>query len=81
MVIAQRVALDCEAILLDERAAKEIADEMGLQTIGFMGILGRAGLDGILTKDEIRRLLRICQSQGTHYKDSLIEFVAQTYGR
>ncbi|MCI0694973.1 hypothetical protein L0337_23555 [candidate division KSB1 bacterium] len=81
LVVSQRLEIQCAGILLDERAARSVAENMGLNIGGFLGILGCAGLDGLLTKDEIRRLLQACQSLGTHYKSSLIEFVAQTYGR
>jgi len=81
IVVSQRAEIQCAGILLDERAARSVAKNMGLNIGGFLGILGRAGLDGLFTKDEIRRLLQTCQSLGTHYKSSLIEFVAQTYGR
>ena len=70
-----------EQILLDEKAARNVAQELGLHITGFPGVLGRAGLDGLVTQDEIRLLLKTCQQQGTHYSDALIESVAQTYGR
>jgi predicted nucleic acid-binding protein len=81
MVLMQRRELNCQWILLDEKAAREVAEEIGLNIIGFPGVLGRAGLDGLLSKDEIRRLLTLCQQQGTRYSNALIEHVAQTYGR
>jgi predicted nucleic acid-binding protein len=81
MIISQRAELQCEIVLLDEKAARSVAEAMGLQITGFLGILARAGIDGYLTKNDIHQLLKSCQSQGTHYKDSLIEYVAQTYGR
>jgi len=81
MVLMQRQELNCQWILLDEKAAREVAEEMGLNIIGFPGILGRAGLDGLLSKHEIRHLLILCQQQGTRYSNVLIEHVAQTYGR
>jgi len=65
LVVSQRVKIQCEGVLLDERAARSIAENMGLKVSGFLGILGRAGLDGLLTKDEIRQLLQSCQRQGT----------------
>jgi predicted nucleic acid-binding protein len=76
-LIRQRKELMIDTILLDEKAARDVAKELGLQIIGFPGILGKAGLDGQLTKSEIRQLLKTCQSQGTHYSDSLIELIAQ----
>lgn len=41
----------------------------------------RAGLDSLLTQDEIRQLPKTCQQPGTHDSDHLIETVTQTYGR
>lgn len=77
----QRTSLVIEQILLDEKAARNAAQELGLHLTGFPGVLGRAGLDGLITRDEILQLLKTCQQQGTHYSDTLIETVAQTYGR
>jgi predicted nucleic acid-binding protein len=81
MVIAARPELECTLILLDELAARVVAEEEGLRITGFPGVAGRAGLDGLLTKKDIRHLLSLCQQQGTHYSNQLIEHVAETYGR
>jgi len=81
LVIALRPALKCEIVLLDEKAARTVAGELGLRVTGFPGILARAGLDGLLSSEEIRRMLKQCQRQGTHYSNTLIESVAKTYGR
>ena len=76
-----RINLNIAIILLDEKAARQVAGELGLKLTGFPGILGRAGLDGLLTKADIRQLLKTCQQQGTYYGDKLIETLAENYGR
>ncbi len=80
VLMQQREHLMVEQILLDEKAARKVAQEMGLHITGFPGVLGRAGQDGLLTADEIQRLLKTCQQQGTHYSDELIQMVAQMGG-
>jgi len=67
--------------LIDEKAARAAAQDLGLPMTGFPGVLGRAGMDGLVTQDDIRQLLHTCKRQGTHYSDELIETVAHTYGR
>ncbi len=81
MVVAARPQLECARILLDELAARAVAENEGLQITGFPGVVGQAGLDGVLTGNDIRRLLTLCQRQGTHYSNRLIEHVAEKYGR
>lgn len=81
MIVAARPELGCVRILLDKLAARAVAEEEGLRITGFPGVVGRAGLDGLLTRNDIRHLLGLCQQQGTHYSDQLIEHVAETYGR
>lgn len=81
ILMQNRPDLNVAIILLDEKAARQVAGEMGLKMTGFPGMLGRAGLDGILTKDDIRHLLKTCQQKGTYYGDKLIETLAENYGR
>jgi predicted nucleic acid-binding protein len=81
VVVQQRTHLMIGQILLAEKAARGVAQELGLPMTGFPGILGRAGMDGLVTQNEIRQLLYTCKQQGTHYGDELIETVARTYGR
>ncbi|MFB0535716.1 MAG: hypothetical protein ACETWR_12135 [Anaerolineae bacterium] len=81
MIVAARPELGCALILLDELAARAVAEEEGLRITGFPGVVGRAGLDGLLTRNDIQQLLNLCQQQGTHYSNQLIEHVAETYGR
>jgi predicted nucleic acid-binding protein len=81
VLVQQRAHLMIGQILLDEKAVRAVAQELGLPMTGFPGVLGRAGVDGLVTRDDIRRLLHTCKQQGTHYSDELIETVARTYGR
>jgi predicted nucleic acid-binding protein len=81
VLMQHRKNLDVAMILLDEKAARQVARQLGLNLTGFPGVLGRAGLDGVLTKDEIRQLLKMCQQQGTFYSDRLIETLAENYGK
>ncbi len=81
MIVAARSQLGCAQILLDELAARAVAEDEGLRITGFPGVVGRAGLDGLLTKNDIRHVLTLCQQQGTHYSNRLIEYVAEKYGR
>jgi len=81
LVISLRPELHCRIVLLDEKAARAVAMEIGLRVTGFPGILARAGADGLVTRADIHRLLKLCQQQGTHYSDALIAHVAEVYGR
>ena len=81
LVVATRPELECKIVLLDEKAARTVAGELGLRVTGFPGILARAALDGLLTGADIRRMLKQCQEQGTHYSNALIDHVVETYGR
>jgi predicted nucleic acid-binding protein len=80
-LMLKRMYLKIEIILLDEKSARNIAQEMKLSFTGFPGLLAKAGLDGLLTQNDIRKLLKTCQQHGTHYSDHLIETTAKNYGR
>ncbi|MBM3236724.1 hypothetical protein FJZ31_10565 [Candidatus Poribacteria bacterium] len=73
MVMAARADLGCEVVLLEERAAREIGQAMGLEVTGFVGVLIKAAHEGLLVPNKIRVLLEECRSKGTRYTDALIE--------
>ncbi|MEK7396476.1 MAG: hypothetical protein AAB116_06025, partial [Candidatus Poribacteria bacterium] len=50
-LMAQMSDLWADVILLDERSAREVANELNLSVIGFPGLLLRAGFDRILTRN------------------------------
>lgn len=81
VLMIKRKHLKIDIILLDEKSARNIAQEMKMNYTGFPGLLAKAGLDGLLTQDEMRNLLKTCQQHGTHYSNYLIETIAKTYGR
>jgi predicted nucleic acid-binding protein len=80
MVLMKRPELGCEVLLLEEKAAREVARELKLEITGFVGIVAKAATEGIITIEEVRRLLEMCRQKGTRYSDALIEW-AQEYGR
>ncbi|MFQ6042433.1 MAG: DUF3368 domain-containing protein [Candidatus Poribacteria bacterium] len=80
MVIATRVNLNCEMVLLEEKAAREVGQAMGFDVTGFVGVLIKAAQEGLLLPDEIRTLLEVCRSKGTRYSDALIEATVRRAG-
>jgi len=80
MVLASREELDCDAILVEELAAREVAQALGLPVAGFVAVLVKACLDGVLTIEEVRKALKTCQRKGTRYSSTFIEEICQRYG-
>lgn len=77
MVLAQRPDFDDTFVLLDELAARAVAQELGLAISGFAGALLLAAGQGFITADEVQQKLIQCQRQGTHYSSEFIERVYQ----
>jgi predicted nucleic acid-binding protein len=73
MVLAQRDLWSGATFLADERAARAVASAMGLNVIGFAGVLVLAADKGLITPDDVRQRLQYCRQQGTHYSTALIE--------
>jgi len=65
-------------LLVDELAAREVAERQGVAIVGFPGILIRACKQGLMTPEEVRDALQECQRQGTHYS---IQFIEEIYDR
>lgn len=75
MVLAARPEFANDVLLLDELAARAVAEELGLTLSGFAGVLLVAVREGLLTAEELKRRLETCQRQGTHYGEAFIEQV------
>ncbi len=70
-----RSDLPAVEILLDELAAREVAEQRGIPIVGFPGLLVRACRQGIVGPEEVRAALLECRRQGTHYASAFIEAV------
>jgi predicted nucleic acid-binding protein len=75
MVLAARHEFANDVLLLDELAARAVAQELGLTLSGFAGVLLVAVREGLLTAEELKKRLETCQRQGTHYSGTFIEQV------
>ena len=80
IVLMEREDLDADVILLDGQAVREVAAESGLPVAGFVAILVKACLEGLLSAEQIRTLLEVCQAAGTRYSNALIEEIYRQYG-
>jgi predicted nucleic acid-binding protein len=80
MVLASKEELDCDAILVEELAAREVAQALGLPVTGFVAVLVKSRLDGVLTIEEVRQALKTCQRKGTRYSNTFIEEICRRYG-
>ena len=78
MMLVARPDLMAQELLIDERAARAVAQSLGIPVIGFAGILIRACRAGKMTADAARDALKSCQAQGTHYSN---KFIAEIYRR
>lgn len=83
MVLAARPEFANDVLLLDELAARAVAEELGLTLSGFAGVLLVAVQEGLLTAEELKKRLETCQRQGTRYSDAFIEqiYLAAKGGR
>ena len=77
MVLAARPEFAHDVLLLDELAARAVAEELGLTLAGFAGVLLVAVQEGLLTAEELKERLQICQRRGTRYSQAFIEEVYQ----
>lgn len=64
-----------DVLLLDERAARDVALRRGLQLSGFPGVLLLAAQLSLLSPQEVKQRLQRCREQGTHYGVRFIEEV------
>ncbi|MBN1889004.1 MAG: hypothetical protein JW850_13500 [Thermoflexales bacterium] len=78
IVLMSRPELSAQEILLDELAARQIAQARGIHVVGFAGILIRACQQQLLAAEDVRDTLMLCQQQGTHYSD---RFITEIYTR
>ena len=77
IVLIRRLLPIANYILLDELAAREIAERRGLPITGFAGILIMACRDKLISPAQARQLLLTCQAQGSYYSNRFIESVYQ----
>ena len=75
MALATRPEFANDVLLLDELAARAVAEAMELALSGFAGVLLVAVQEELLTAEELRERLRVCRRQGTHYGETFIEQV------
>lgn len=73
-----RKELGAIELLLDEDAAREVANQRDVPMVGFPGVLIRACRQGLISPEAVRKALLDCRRQGTHYGSAFIERI---YGR
>jgi predicted nucleic acid-binding protein len=76
ITLALRLERRDDLLLLDELAARAVAKQLGIRLSGFPGVLLLAAQVGLISPEELRRRLKQCRSQGTHYGRA---FVQQVY--
>ena len=76
IALALRAEYRDDLLLLDERAARAIAQERGLKLSGFPGVLLLAVQAELMSADDLRTRLETCRAQGTHYS---IQFIERVY--
>jgi len=75
IVLAQRAEAGYDLVLLDELAARSVAQTLGLVITGFPGVLLSAVEFGLITPDDLKQRLERCRRQGTHYAERFIQSV------
>ncbi len=75
IVLAQRLEAGYDLVLLDELAARSVAQSMGLIITGFPEALLTAVEFGLITPDDLRQRLECCRDRGTHYGERLVQSV------
>jgi predicted nucleic acid-binding protein len=77
IVLALRLDYQNDLLLLDELAARTVAKEQNVKLSGFPGVLLLAVQVGLISAEDLRVRLEVCQQQGTHYGKTFIQQVYQ----
>lgn len=72
IVLMQRPDLQADRILLEEKAARQVAVSLNISVTGFVGVLLLACADGHLSPSGMQDLLETCRRQGTRYSNPLV---------
>ena len=75
IVLAQRPEAEYDLVLLDELAARTVAQSLALVMTGFPGALLSAVEFGLITPDDLKQRLERCRRQGTHYGEKFIQSI------
>lgn len=75
IVLAERGTPKFDVVLLDERAARQVAESRGLTISGFPGTLLMAVESRLITPDQLKQRLEDCIRQGTHYGTRFVHSV------
>ena len=62
-----------DMLLMDEVRGREVATQMGIKTMGTIGILGIAYQDSIISKEEVKGAIEILRDAGRHISERLYE--------
>lgn len=81
MALMGRTDLQAIELLLDELAAREVAEQYEMPVVGFPGILIRACRWGLIEPEGVRGALLECRRQGTHYALAFIEEIYERLRR
>lgn len=76
ITLALRPEHQSDVLLLDELAARSVAQQLGIRLSGFPGVLLLAVQAGLITAEELKSRLEQCRQQGTHYG---VRFIQQVY--
>ncbi len=77
LALMTRSDLRPERVLLDERAARQVATAEGIALTGFVGVLLLACEERLLNSASLRAVLEMCRQQGTHYGPNLVDTACQ----
>jgi len=79
LMLANRANFKDYSVLLDERAARMVAKERNQKLSGFAGLLIQATEKRIITPEQAKQFLEICQQQGTRYTRGFINSVYEMF--
>ena len=71
--LRRRPKPEAHVLLLDDLAARVMAEEIGLKPSGFAGVLLVAVQEELLSAYELKERLETCRQQGIHYGEAFIE--------
>jgi predicted nucleic acid-binding protein len=75
IVLALRDEYQDDLLLLDELAARAVAQQLKVRLSGFPGVLLLAAQGNLISAEDLRARLEACQRQGTHYGTKFIQQV------